>query len=345
MKVRQILSFIVLVLLIIMPLLIVKGYAPDKINVLANGQYVNFETQGPVIVDGRVLIPVRGVFEALGFDVSWNPSNREVTLLDEHDNVVIITIYSDVFLVNGDRAFLDVPAQIIGGSTMLPIRAVMAPFPYYVDWDGERRTVILTPMVPSIVSFHEGTMFLREVYFEDLDAPMERFRFYHNSQGDVFAEHNIEEDPMPQLFNVRLCPRTGRIEFVPINPFHRSLFHFALVDGTDGNWIAMRHTYIGIAEHNPEKWYNIYWNRAIIERFRELSWNDTITEKYEQGLLDLKDVFVSFVHFEGWVYWYRWLNESFGNLFGYEVPDNLLNEELVIFENTMGALKKQLGIR
>ena len=44
-------------------------YAADEINVTINGQVVVFPDQRPAIVDGRTLVPVAGVFQALGFDV------------------------------------------------------------------------------------------------------------------------------------------------------------------------------------------------------------------------------------------------------------------------------------
>jgi len=45
-------------------------FTQDTISVTINGEAVSFTDQEPVIIDGRTLVPVRGVFEALGFDVS-----------------------------------------------------------------------------------------------------------------------------------------------------------------------------------------------------------------------------------------------------------------------------------
>ena len=54
-------------------------FADDAINVTVNGQAVTFTDQAPVIVDGRTLVPVRGVFEALGFTAEWNGDTRTAT--------------------------------------------------------------------------------------------------------------------------------------------------------------------------------------------------------------------------------------------------------------------------
>lgn len=146
----------------------------DTISVIVNGTAVNFTDQQPTLVDGRTLVPVRGVFEALGFEVEWNGERQEVTLsryiindgylsdspIGTHLGLEIITIsigreYFQLEQVGTifNRAFndtpippipLDVPAQIIGGSTMLPIRAVLEVVGYSLDWDGANQTVIIT---------------------------------------------------------------------------------------------------------------------------------------------------------------------------------------------------------
>ena len=121
-------------------------YASD-IRVTIDGQAVTFADQTPVIRDNRTLVPVRGVFEAVGFEVEWDYTIQQVTLTSD-DYVVIITVGSATFTTNGEHFTLDVPAQIIGNRTMLPIRAVLESVGYYVDWDGATRTVLVTSEPP-----------------------------------------------------------------------------------------------------------------------------------------------------------------------------------------------------
>ena len=94
-----------------------------EITVTINGQRVSFSGQGPVVVDGRTLVPVRPVFEALGFTVSWFPDQGVVEMRRSADLLTIWmqignTTFAQHDANNSRDLLLDVPPQIIGGSTM-----------------------------------------------------------------------------------------------------------------------------------------------------------------------------------------------------------------------------------
>ena len=151
-KLMLVIPAIIFAVLLLVPMLPLHA---NEINVAIDGQQVNFVDQGPVIVDGRTLVPVRGVFEALGFDVDWNQDTQTATLRSANHEVVI-TVGSVAFTTNGISHALDVPAQIIGGRTMLPIRAVVESVGYYVDWDGATSTVIISSK-PTIIGRWRNT--------------------------------------------------------------------------------------------------------------------------------------------------------------------------------------------
>jgi len=121
----------------------------SEINVTIDGAPVVFENQGPVIIEGRTLIPVRGVFEALGFDVGWEQATQTVSISRCQEFSIFITIGSDVFMNNGVEYPLDVPAQIIEGSTMLPIRAVLESTGSEVGWNQDTSTVVISTLISS----------------------------------------------------------------------------------------------------------------------------------------------------------------------------------------------------
>ena len=118
------------------------AFAQDNIGVIVNGEQIHFDNQNPVIIDGRTLVPARGVFEALGFVVTWNAHNREVVLDNPIDATrIILWIDNTQMSVSGQRADLDVAPQIVNGSTMIPVRAVADAVGANVSWDADSRIV------------------------------------------------------------------------------------------------------------------------------------------------------------------------------------------------------------
>jgi hypothetical protein len=116
-------------------------------NVTINGEVVSFPGgTGPVVQDARTLVPVRGVFEHLGFEVVWEPDGAVNTVLIYNDTHSIrMVLGSDIFYVNGTAAAqrLDVPAQLVGARTMIPIRLPLEAVGLNIGWDDATRTVLI----------------------------------------------------------------------------------------------------------------------------------------------------------------------------------------------------------
>ena len=117
-------------------------HAAPRIQVNIDGTYVVFPNNiHPENIQGRVLVPARGVFQALGFEVHWDDTYRRVTLIRQ-DYEIILTIGSATFTVNGTAHQLEVPAQILhDGTTFLPLRHPLEAIGYTLSWDGAAQTV------------------------------------------------------------------------------------------------------------------------------------------------------------------------------------------------------------
>jgi hypothetical protein len=140
MKTKLTVSLTIIILLIFVP--IVPASAEEPISVTVNGEQVIFPDQTPVIVDGHTLVPVRGLFEKLGFEVTWNGETRQAILTRNRQRIVI-TVDNDRFNSCGMGYSFDVPAQIINGRIMIPLRAVLQTVGYTVGWDSDTRTVLI----------------------------------------------------------------------------------------------------------------------------------------------------------------------------------------------------------
>ena len=98
--------------------------------------------QSATIVEGRTLVPLRAIFEALGASVEWEQSTKTVT--STHGDVTIsLTIGDKKLYRNGEVIELDVAAAIMNGRTMVPVRAISESFGVSVEWDDEKREVML----------------------------------------------------------------------------------------------------------------------------------------------------------------------------------------------------------
>ena len=113
----------------------------SAIKATLNGVPISFD-QEPVNVSGRVLVPMRAIFEAMGADVSWDASTKTVTGT-KGDKVIILPVGSQAATVNGEEQALDVPATIINSRTMVPIRFIGESLDAAVDWVPESKTVTI----------------------------------------------------------------------------------------------------------------------------------------------------------------------------------------------------------
>jgi len=120
---------------------VASASAHSDIRTLINGIPIAFDQ--PAIVDnGRTLVPLRAIFEAMGAQVDWDASTQTITAVREDLNLSL-RVGGNVIVRNGVNISLDVPAQIIGGRTLVPLRAVAESFGAEVGWDPATRTITI----------------------------------------------------------------------------------------------------------------------------------------------------------------------------------------------------------
>ena len=121
--------------------------------VVVDGGSVPLDT-APLNVNGRLLVPLRAIGEALGASVDWNPANQTATLA-LNGTVVKVTVGSATAFVNGKQVALDVQARITEGRVMVPLRFVGESFGAEVAWDPEANAVIVIGLGPAAEASQE----------------------------------------------------------------------------------------------------------------------------------------------------------------------------------------------
>jgi copper amine oxidase-like protein/Big-like domain-containing protein len=99
--------------------------------------------QPAVMQEGRVLVPLRGIFERLGAEVVYVASTRSIKATRDRTQVEL-QLGSRSARVDGRSVYLDVPAVSYGGRTMVPLRFISEALGADVDWQSASRTVSIT---------------------------------------------------------------------------------------------------------------------------------------------------------------------------------------------------------
>ena len=116
-------------------------------SISVDGKPVAFDGPGARRKLGRVLVPLRGVFEKMGANVRWDDDSQTV-FAKRNDTNVELVIGSNNATVNGSAVLMDVPAQLIGGRTLVPLRFLSESLGASVDFDGPSRSININSGYP-----------------------------------------------------------------------------------------------------------------------------------------------------------------------------------------------------
>ena len=120
-------------------------YADEPVSVRLDGGKLQFDTE-PQIVNDRVMVPMRAIFESLGAQIFWDEDDYSVTSR-YGDTRIYLKIDDAKMMVNNDIIELDAAPFIAGNRTLVPVRAISEAFGSRVDWDPDDRVVVITSPV------------------------------------------------------------------------------------------------------------------------------------------------------------------------------------------------------
>jgi hypothetical protein len=118
------------------------GSGESGIRVVIEGKVFAFDVH-PQIVNGRILVPLRAIFEEMGAAVEWDDMTRTV-YAQKDETTVALTIGDPVPIVNGYGISLDQPGIIVDGRTLAPLRFVVEVFGGTALWDGATQTAYVS---------------------------------------------------------------------------------------------------------------------------------------------------------------------------------------------------------
>lgn len=141
-------------------------FAADEVHpkVVVDDRLISFIDQEPIISENSdTLIPLRGVFEAMGATVTWNAEERSV-MVKSKDNITrlllkiddsIMTKYTltSITTVDSEEMTLSTAPRLMNERTMIPLRVVSENMGADVDWsDADKRVTIKTKEYKKFIS-------------------------------------------------------------------------------------------------------------------------------------------------------------------------------------------------
>lgn len=220
---KKLVSIILTVVLVMSLCTFSSVLADDGINVTIDGKAQTYDVM-PVIVDSRTLVPMRGIFEALGAEITWDDATKTVTG-KKGDVIVELQIGNTVAKLNGKDITLDVPASIVSSRTMVPVRFISESLGCSVDWIGDTKTVVISSkekLAPLVSTFHRNV----PTQFEK-SSDMNDLLYFSNVDKE---EMNKKYEEIKALGEV-VCTTEEFVEgLIPLNETYKKYGSYEVVD-------------------------------------------------------------------------------------------------------------------
>lgn len=121
-------------------------YAKDNsISVQLNGENITFDV-APKMVNSRVMVPMRTIFEKLGVQVDWNSQTGAITATKDKTVIKLNKNSRNVSVTKNGvprQLQLDASPVVVNGRTLVPVRFISESLGKQVGWDAENNTVII----------------------------------------------------------------------------------------------------------------------------------------------------------------------------------------------------------
>lgn len=96
----------------------------------------------PIVKNGRTLVPMRAIVEAMGGTVSWDDDAQRIKI-SYGGHTITMTLGSRTMVVDGTASEMDIAAQTINDRTVLPVRFVSEALGCDIEWLPSTNQVVL----------------------------------------------------------------------------------------------------------------------------------------------------------------------------------------------------------
>ena len=181
-------------------LMVSNVMAGESISLKINGTELECEVP-PQIIDGRTMVPVRAIFEAVGAEVNWDSDTKTVTGI-KGDTTVEMTVDSRTEFINGEAVEMDAAPVVTEGRTLAPARYVAEAFGCSVEWDAENKAVNIGVIDSEVAETDTETTTesTTETVTEDTDDEYISFFTEKSNKPAAIDTNKIKDDELVMLY-------------------------------------------------------------------------------------------------------------------------------------------------
>ncbi|HWP95769.1 MAG TPA: copper amine oxidase N-terminal domain-containing protein [Syntrophomonadaceae bacterium] len=134
---KNCLIFVIILQMFTIAMPVAQAESPPR--VVLDGQELSFDVP-PIVVDGRVLVPLGGIFKTMGYPVHWEGNDQSITA-QINQQYFWMKVNDDVAYIQDRAIHMDVPAQIVDDRVMVPLRVIAEACLCKVEYNESSNTV------------------------------------------------------------------------------------------------------------------------------------------------------------------------------------------------------------
>jgi len=150
------------------------------------------------IYNSRTMLPLKMTLEIFGISdnqVSWNPTERSITIYTNENDIIWMQIDNNQIRYNGNELTFDVPAKIFNNRTYVPVAMISSLLGEKLVWDGKARTVTLNPSTMELARYGVSFEFDRKKGFtKPVMLSDKKYYMIYDKEGVIFEMYIVRDE-------------------------------------------------------------------------------------------------------------------------------------------------------
>ncbi|HWP97915.1 MAG TPA: stalk domain-containing protein [Syntrophomonadaceae bacterium] len=279
--------------------------ADETPRVFVDGQELNFDVT-PILISERVLVPMRGIFEALHLALQWDENSQTAW-----SGNICCTVGSTEAWANGNRIILQVPPNIIDGRVMVPLRFIAEAANCRVDFDASTNIVnILSTSSDTNIHMNSAA----QLYYYN---PGNSNAGIYRLSPDSMAETNLF--PFPIITNNDILLDGNYIYFKGAKYGDRQAYLVRILkSGGTPEYFALKGDLFWFTDVSGDDAYGMDYDQNKIIKYNFKTGQQSII--YSSGMID-RSSGLEFKLVNGYLYFWEW-NGSDASLYRVRTDDS-----------------------